>query len=141
MGEIVTAVDSGVAILPVELQRPGAKFMYPDESFYEQLRCGKYLTSAAMQTLKDEGIGLAQVEDAIRQTFLKIALPFSPHKSTNVRNAEMADILGRCLPAGRTESMPAGTTVSTVDAHIGVGAKGSLLSVGTNATTVVDSCP
>jgi hypothetical protein len=67
--EIVTAVDNGIPFVPVEVQRPGIKFQYPDETFYAELKAGHSLTHANMQILKNLEIGLAEVEDAIRQVF------------------------------------------------------------------------
>jgi hypothetical protein len=95
--EIVTAMEAGVPIVPVEVQRPGSEFQYPTDSFYSKLRSGKYFSAGATGILKNEGIELAEVEKAIRQVFTKISLPFSPHKTSNVRNAELTDIVERCL--------------------------------------------
>merc|ERR1711953_514564 len=38
--EVVTAIKSNVNIVPVEIQRPGLKFQYPDERFYDSLGRG-----------------------------------------------------------------------------------------------------
>jgi len=94
--EIVTAVENDVAIVPVEIQRPGARFSYPDDNFYTKLVSGHFLPFASLHLLEDEGIFLADLERALRQVFKNIAIPFSPHKSANIRQAELADILRRC---------------------------------------------
>jgi hypothetical protein len=95
--EIVTALQNGVTIVPVEIQRPGLSFRYPDESFYEAYGRGEGLTEGAVQLLKEEGIALEDLTMYIRQVFLKIALPYSPHKSGHIRQAELAVILSRCV--------------------------------------------
>ncbi|CAK0893777.1 unnamed protein product [Prorocentrum cordatum] len=41
------------------------------------------------------------LEKALRHVFRKIAVPFSPHKSQNVREAELTDILNRCTDTYR----------------------------------------
>lgn len=94
--EIVVAFRNGIEIMPVEVQRPGIRFEYPTEEFYENLRAGKFLDSTAMAVLKSQGIGHSELEEAIRAIFVKISKPFSPHKSANVRQAELLDLLRRC---------------------------------------------
>jgi len=94
--EIVTAQNAGLHIVPVEVQKKDVSFDYPDEAYFERLRTGRTLDSQAMKLLRDEGIELEHLEKALRMVFSKIAVPFSPHKSSNVRDAELADILKRC---------------------------------------------
>jgi len=94
--EIATAVQHEVELVPVEIQRPGNKFEYPTEEFYENLIDGRFLTPAAVRILEEEGISLTDIAAAIRQVFMKIALPFSPQKSSSIRQAELSDILSRC---------------------------------------------
>lgn len=94
--EIVTATRKGVNIVPVEIQRPGSKYQYPDEDFYVQILSGQMMNEEAMGLLEQEQVSLLDVEQAIRQVFLKISLPFSPHKTKTVREAELHDILKRC---------------------------------------------
>merc|ERR1712159_329940 len=38
--EFVTAVRNNITIVPVEIQRPGLKYVYPDEDWYASLRRG-----------------------------------------------------------------------------------------------------
>lgn len=95
--EIVTAMKYGAQIVPVEIQRLGLSFAYPDDSFYTKLRKGETLTRVDLKCLSHEGVSLVDVEEALRFTFKQIALPFSPHKSKNVRMAELNDIVLRCL--------------------------------------------
>jgi len=95
--EIVTAVQCNINILPVEIARPGLqKFTYPDEKLYAALARGEGFTSSDIEIFTNEGIELSEIAHCVRQVFLKIAIPFSPHKSANIRNAEMLDILARC---------------------------------------------
>jgi len=94
--EIVEAMLNAQSVVPVEVQRPGAAFKYPEESFYADLRDGKVLDSQGMSILLQEKISLKDVEEALRKLFRLIASPYSPHKTINVRHAEMQDILSRC---------------------------------------------
>ena len=82
--------------VPVEIQRPGLKYIYPDEDWYRSLLRGEVAPKDCMALLRGMGVNLEELAVAIRQLFLKIALPFSPHKSSNIRAAEIADILKRC---------------------------------------------
>jgi len=104
--EITTAYHSGVHIVPVEIyKRDNKSFTYPGEEFYKQLREGDLLTEKEADLIKDEGITLDELEKAIRHVFKKIAVPFSPHKSQLVREAELTDILRRCVgTVARSES-------------------------------------
>lgn len=94
--EIVTAVRNDLNIVPVEVQRPGSKYQYPDEEFYAKILSGEFLNEDATDLLRSEGVTPEDVVNAIRRVFLKIALPFSPHKTKQVREAELHDILKRC---------------------------------------------
>lgn len=94
--EIVTAIRNSVNIVPVDVQRPGMTNEYPDDDFYRRLLAGQLLSEDQQALIEQEGVGLADAVQAIRQVFLKIALPFSPQKSKSVREAELNDILKRC---------------------------------------------
>jgi len=93
--EIVTAFDNDVQIVPVEIQRPGMTYQFPDDQFYARLHKGGILDSSALSLLEKEGVSLSSIEAAIRHMFLKIAVPYSPHKSENIRSAELLDIIKR----------------------------------------------
>jgi len=95
--EIVTAVRNNINIVPVTIVRPGLDFQFPDDAFYEALGKGTNLPSNAVQVLQAEGIELAEVVEAVHKIFIKIALLFSPHKATAIRQAEMDAILRRCI--------------------------------------------
>jgi len=94
--EIVTASNAGLHIIPVEVQKKDISFEYPDEAYFEKLRNGNAITVDAASILLNEGITLVDLENTLRKVFKKIAVPFSPHKSANVRDAELRDILRRC---------------------------------------------
>eukprot|EP00930_Biecheleria_cincta_P024670 TRINITY_DN17641_c1_g3_i1.p1 TRINITY_DN17641_c1_g3~~TRINITY_DN17641_c1_g3_i1.p1 ORF type:complete len:574 (-),score=81.98 TRINITY_DN17641_c1_g3_i1:163-1884(-) len=94
--EIVAGVRHGINMVPVEIQRTGLKFEYPDEVFYSKLRGGRILDEQAMQLLNAEQISLSEVETSIRRVFELIAVPFSPHKSSAVRDAEVRAVIDRC---------------------------------------------
>mmetsp|Transcript_33394 Transcript_33394/g.71554 ORF Transcript_33394/g.71554 Transcript_33394/m.71554 type:complete len:1076 (+) Transcript_33394:39-3266(+) len=94
--EIVTACANGIKILPVEVQRPGMKFVYPDDEFYLDLWKNLSLGSADVKWLKEMGIDHQQLGAAIRYVFENIAQPFSPHKSASIRQAELWAIMARC---------------------------------------------
>lgn len=99
--EIATAYHSGVQIVPVEIyKRDNKSFEYPGEEFYKQLREGDLLTEKEGDLIKDEGITMDDLEKALRHVFKKIAVPFSPHKSQLVREAELTDIIRRCTGPG-----------------------------------------
>eukprot|EP00930_Biecheleria_cincta_P029409 TRINITY_DN20471_c0_g2_i2.p1 TRINITY_DN20471_c0_g2~~TRINITY_DN20471_c0_g2_i2.p1 ORF type:complete len:879 (+),score=150.97 TRINITY_DN20471_c0_g2_i2:187-2823(+) len=94
--EIVTALRNNITIVPVEVQKPGSRFTYPDEHFYEKLREGSALTEDGRKILANDGVELSEVEAAVRHVFTKIALTFSPHKSSAIREAEMQSLMDRC---------------------------------------------
>jgi len=94
--EIVTASQVDVNIVPVEVQKKDMTFDYPDEAYYQKIRDGTALPPEARQLILNEGIHMEDLEKTLRKVFKKIAVPFSPHKSGNVRNAELRDIMRRC---------------------------------------------
>jgi len=98
--EIVTAINYGTRVVPVEVQRRGVSFTFPDEAWFESLRDGALIDEGARALLESKNIDMPQLERAIRQVFTRIALPFSPHKTANIRSAELADILKQCSVRG-----------------------------------------
>lgn len=98
--EIVTAIRAGTKIVPVEIQRRDMSFDFPDEAYHERLLAGKELDAGCLDLLGKENIDLATLDAALRQVFNRIALPFSPHKTANVRKAELQDILKQCRVRG-----------------------------------------
>eukprot|EP00931_Biecheleriopsis_adriatica_P051162 TRINITY_DN29649_c0_g2_i1.p1 TRINITY_DN29649_c0_g2~~TRINITY_DN29649_c0_g2_i1.p1 ORF type:complete len:917 (+),score=153.65 TRINITY_DN29649_c0_g2_i1:111-2861(+) len=113
--EIVVSYQRNVNIVPVEIQRPGIKFEYPDETFFKRMGSGELLTEDDMRLLKSQDITFSELETAVRHVFTKIAVPFSPHKSSAMRAAEISSILQRCKPKRKTMRASATGTV-TLDA-------------------------
>jgi len=97
--EIVTAKRTARPFVPVLLSRPGLQYQFPDEEFYEKLHRDEIIAGGAegRKLLEENGTNLKEVEEAIRSIFKMIALPYSPHKSTNIREAEISDIFKRCM--------------------------------------------
>merc|ERR1711920_699886 len=112
--EIVTAYQTGVNIVPVEIyKREDKAFKYPGEEFYKKLREGGLLTDAEMNMIRAEDIAVEDLEKALRHVFKKIAVPFSPHKSQLACEAELADIiLRRCAGAIHHSDPNAGTLLT-----------------------------
>eukprot|EP00930_Biecheleria_cincta_P077811 TRINITY_DN6512_c0_g1_i3.p1 TRINITY_DN6512_c0_g1~~TRINITY_DN6512_c0_g1_i3.p1 ORF type:complete len:950 (-),score=141.07 TRINITY_DN6512_c0_g1_i3:20-2869(-) len=101
--EIVTSVRNNVNVIPVEVQKPGLQFCFPDNAFYEELRTGRRLSEADLKLLEAEQITTGDVELALRHVFKKIVLQFSPHQSSALRKAEVNSIWARCaLQKSRT---------------------------------------
>eukprot|EP00929_Paragymnodinium_shiwhaense_P050059 TRINITY_DN25237_c0_g1_i1.p1 TRINITY_DN25237_c0_g1~~TRINITY_DN25237_c0_g1_i1.p1 ORF type:complete len:1327 (+),score=278.77 TRINITY_DN25237_c0_g1_i1:68-4048(+) len=94
--ELVTAYRSGVRVLPVEVQRPGLQFQFPSEEFYNRLLAGQELDDSARKLLEGYDIEMEELADALRNAFMRIALPFSPHKSATIRVAEIVDLMKQC---------------------------------------------
>jgi hypothetical protein len=97
--EIVTALRAGVPIHPVMIQRPGVDFKFPSEDSIDRLAAGVGLSPSALALLRAEGITAEDLK-LLGNAFHRIALPFSPHKSANVREAELLDIMNRCELSG-----------------------------------------
>jgi len=102
--EITLAVRHEINIVPVEIQRPDLKFTYPDEEFLQRIGIGDDLDAAAKGILDKEGISLSELESALRQLFKLIAMPYSPHKSAAIREAELQDVIKRCSASKRSRA-------------------------------------
>jgi len=94
--EIVTAHRSGAHVLPVKVEEPGCSFDFPDEAFYERLLSGQVLDRSCMRFLQSEGIDAEELAKVLKLVFQRIAVPFSPHKTANIRSAELGDLLKEC---------------------------------------------
>eukprot|EP00448_Togula_jolla_P022753 CAMPEP_0170578070 /NCGR_PEP_ID=MMETSP0224-20130122/5264_1 /TAXON_ID=285029 /ORGANISM="Togula jolla, Strain CCCM 725" /LENGTH=834 /DNA_ID=CAMNT_0010901023 /DNA_START=11 /DNA_END=2515 /DNA_ORIENTATION=+ len=94
--EIAVAVSTNANVVPVVVERPGIHFEYPDEEYFQRLRSGLTLKPDDLLLLSREGILLRDLERSVRHVFLQVALPFSPHKNTNIRQAELINIMNRC---------------------------------------------
>jgi len=97
--EIVAAKRARRSYVPVVIVRPGLRYQFPDEDFYRRLHRDEIIAEGAegRKFLAEHGVHLDEVEEAIRSIFKMIALPYSPHKTTKVREAEVGDILKRCM--------------------------------------------
>eukprot|EP00927_Polykrikos_kofoidii_P031317 TRINITY_DN26959_c0_g1_i1.p1 TRINITY_DN26959_c0_g1~~TRINITY_DN26959_c0_g1_i1.p1 ORF type:complete len:1068 (+),score=141.86 TRINITY_DN26959_c0_g1_i1:230-3205(+) len=104
--ELVTAFRAQVRIVPVEVQSRRLAFVYPGENFYIKLSKGECLTDSDVALLSRAGMSLMECEKAVRHVFTKIALPFSPHKSRIVRDAEMKDVIWRIAHPGPSDENP-----------------------------------
>lgn len=91
--EIVTAVRHDVRVLPVKIQRAGSEFTFPTSEWYEDLLRGKVLDQSAEEFLLKYGITLQHVADALKQIFMRISLPYSPHRPETIRRAEVRSLL------------------------------------------------
>eukprot|EP00931_Biecheleriopsis_adriatica_P049276 TRINITY_DN28503_c0_g1_i1.p1 TRINITY_DN28503_c0_g1~~TRINITY_DN28503_c0_g1_i1.p1 ORF type:complete len:1026 (+),score=146.08 TRINITY_DN28503_c0_g1_i1:22-3078(+) len=105
--EIVAAVRQGINVVPVEIVRPGLRYVYPTEDFFREFRTGRFLTQADHDVLLSNSVSLVDAEKAIRHVFTKIAISFSPHRSQDIRIAEIMRIMQRCTPR---QTLPATTS-------------------------------
>eukprot|EP00928_Gymnodinium_smaydae_P020932 TRINITY_DN18103_c0_g1_i1.p1 TRINITY_DN18103_c0_g1~~TRINITY_DN18103_c0_g1_i1.p1 ORF type:complete len:900 (+),score=97.02 TRINITY_DN18103_c0_g1_i1:83-2782(+) len=94
--EMVLAHRFGRNVEFVEIKRPGLRFAYPNDHFYEQLRKGDLLHATDLNVLSAFNISLHDVEVALRHLFTKISLEYSPHKSSAFRDVEVRTLLQRC---------------------------------------------
>jgi len=91
--EIVTAVRWNIPVLLVTVEKDHNRFTFPDDRFYEKLLEGNLLSSQDMAVLDDCDITLPDAEQAIRGVLKRIAVPYSPHKPTSIRRAELQSLL------------------------------------------------
>jgi len=92
--EILTAKKEGVRILLVNVSKPGGNFEFPDEDFFTTL--GETLDNDAIELVKRCGFNMAELEEALRAMFQQIAVPYSPHKASSIRKAEISGVLKQC---------------------------------------------
>jgi len=92
--EIVTAIRSNV--VPVEIQRKGRSFVFPDDQYFKRVCKGTEITESAMKLLEEQNIDLQNLSECLQQVFKRIAVPFSPQKSHSIRQAELKDLLRHC---------------------------------------------
>jgi len=102
--EIVTAIKEDVRVLPVEVSKKGSAFNFPDEVYYARLVAGQVLDADSQALLHDRGIELRDVERALREVFMRIALPYSPHRAESIRKAEIQAIYKQCML--KTNNLP-----------------------------------
>lgn len=94
--EMVTAQREGVRLVPVIVSKPGINFEFPDDAFYSRLRDGSLLCEEDVEVLNKAGCSIDDVEEVIRMAFQQIAVPYSPHKASGIRRAEIRALLRTC---------------------------------------------
>lgn len=97
--EIVTALRAGVQVVPVELQKNGNDFEFPDEAFYQSLLDSSLLGDDGTSMLRSHQIEPLDVVEALKQVFQRIAVPYSPHRPESIRRAELKALLRQCVVA------------------------------------------
>jgi len=102
--ELVTAVRCGANIVPVVVARPGPPYVFPDEAFYQIVCDGMFPDASVKQLLDSNGIDGPELAAVFRVVFSKIALTFSPHRSTTIRHYEVKEIVQRCQLTGNDET-------------------------------------
>lgn len=95
--EIVTALESGVQVLLVEVEKIGNNFVFPDEKFYTHLLDGTLLGKTGVELIAKYGVSMETVADSVRQVFEHIALHYSPHRPAEIRRCELQAILKQCV--------------------------------------------
>jgi len=104
--EILSARKHGTRVLLVNVSKPGNEFVYPDEDFYERLSSGNALDEPSREMIEKHGYDLADVENALRAVFRQIAIGFSPHKSKDIRRAEINAVLRQCRLKTQNDTGP-----------------------------------
>eukprot|EP00440_Ansanella_granifera_P056457 gb/GFBE01061194.1/.p1 GENE.gb/GFBE01061194.1/~~gb/GFBE01061194.1/.p1 ORF type:complete len:1132 (+),score=180.02 gb/GFBE01061194.1/:1-3396(+) len=96
--EIVLAVRCKANILPVilETDRPENSFTFPDDQYYRRVLDGEELDQDAFDFLEEQEVTLEELEFSLREVFSNIAVSFSPHKSTTIRQAELQQVMSKC---------------------------------------------
>lgn len=94
--EILTARREGTRIILVQISKPGYEFVFPDESFFEMLQSGKFLDQSSLDLITECNFTVDDLEQALRTVFQNIARPYSPHKSSHIRRAEISALLDQC---------------------------------------------
>lgn len=94
--EILTAKREGTRVLLVNISKPGSMFQFPDDAFFQKLHSGRLLDEDAVNVLRTGNFSMEELEEALREVFMQIAVPYSPHKAKNIRLAEIAAVLKQC---------------------------------------------
>merc|ERR1712071_424584 len=76
--------------------KPGVKFGFPDAHFVKDLTDGKLLDEAGRQILEEANIELSSLGNVINHVFHRIAIHYSPHESTLVRQAQLTSLQRHC---------------------------------------------
>jgi len=94
--ELATALESNIPIVPVEICRPGIKFLFPTEEYYRKLADETLLGEEGTVVMRDAGVNLGLLERGLRAVFKKIAIRYSPHRPAHIRKAEIDCLLRVC---------------------------------------------
>jgi len=96
--EIVTAVQSGVRVIPVMLEKGhnNKEFEFPTQDYYTTVLNGTFLSESGIELLRECAIDVEDVESALRTVFKRIAIPFSPHRKETIRRAELHALMVQC---------------------------------------------
>jgi hypothetical protein len=118
--EVVMANQFDIPVIPIEVNKPGIKFQYPDAKWYERLLAGKILTRQDMEILTSYKVNLHDVSVALKAVFQNIVQVYSPHRQADIRHLELGYILSRSVMhddlnarnanASQTVKLPAETT-------------------------------
>lgn len=114
--EIVTAVRANVRIVPCDIQRRDAHFQFPDEDYYASVADGSAFDESCLSLLEEYGVTGDELASCIRKVFQRIAVPFSPHRSKNIRTTELVNLLKHCQHRPVEELQTAPTNVSALTA-------------------------
>jgi len=95
--EIVTALNEGLRVLPVKVAKLGGnEFQLPDQNYYSKLASGDILDESGKSVMRDADIEFPQVVEALQTLFQRIIVPYSPHRSETIRQAEILSVLRQC---------------------------------------------
>ena len=97
LAEVVIANKYNIPIILVEVKKTGTEFTFPDEAWYRRLLDGKILSKADLGILRSCQVTLSEVAVALRATFNKIAVPYSPHRPVEMRHVEVKAMVDRCI--------------------------------------------
>jgi len=98
--EVVLANRFDVPIIPIEVIKPGVKFSYPDNAWYDELLAGNVLKESDLEILATYSVTLQDVSVSLRALFRNIAVQYSPHRAASIRCVEVEALLGRCVLSG-----------------------------------------
>merc|ERR1711871_690976 len=94
--EINTAVKMGIPVIPLQIDKPGAQFEFPDEAFYASIMNHSVLGESGTAVLQEHGFTPESTCAAIQKVFNRIAVPYSPHRSVAVRLEQVRVLMRQC---------------------------------------------
>lgn len=95
--ELATAHSEDINVLPVELNKKGNGFVFPEEDFFDALVDGSLLGEAGIRIIEDAGFHMHEVVVAVKHVLKRIALPYSPHRPATIRRAEVSALIHQCV--------------------------------------------